>query len=57
MGLDHVVELDSEHLAHAELGRAAARRRHVVDLEHEHVAAVAAAALQQPPRCGVIARR
>ena len=30
MGLGHIVELDREHLAHAQLGRSAARRRHVV---------------------------
>ena len=46
--LGDVLELDVEHFADPERSGAFARRRQVVDLQHRHVAAVAAAALELP---------
>ena len=53
MDLGHVLELHCEHLPHSELASPLARRRQVGDLEHQHVAAIAAAALDQAPGRGV----
>src|SRR5439155_8494904 len=47
--LGDVVELDVEHLADPERPRAGAGAVEVVDLEHEHVAAVAPTALEPAP--------
>ena len=52
--LPHVVERDFEDLADAQVADALARRRQVVELEHRHVAAVAAAPLDQPSGGGVL---
>ena len=52
-----LVERDREHLAHPALGRPCPRCRHIRDLEHEHVTAVAASPLDQPPGRGPVADR
>ena len=57
MDLGDVLAVDLEHLAYFRLVRASASRREVVDLEHQHVAAVAAAALHQAAGGGVRADR
>src|SRR5436190_3883810 len=57
MALRDVVEVEGEHVADAERAGALARGVDVVELEHQHVPAVAAAALDPPPGSGVRAHR
>ena len=54
MRLGDVVELDLEDLPNAQLAGPRPGGLDVTDLEHEHVAAVAAAPLDPPPGCGVL---
>ena len=57
MNLVDVVERDLKHLAHAFAAGSLTRRGEVRDLKHEHVAAVAAATLEQAAGRGVGADR